>query len=80
MKKMKTDECQHPKHIVYLKAFLREYPTANKHAHYTINLVDLKSGMFQATRVRIWQGAVKCEESVNQLHVQTFHLYILYKR
>jgi hypothetical protein len=24
----------------YLKAFLRKYPTANKHAHFTITLVD----------------------------------------
>ena len=53
-KKMKTDECQYPKHIEYLKAFLHKYPTANKHAHFTINLADpQESHMFQTARIRI---------------------------
>jgi hypothetical protein len=37
MKKMDIDECQHTKNI---KAFLHKYPTADKHEHFTINLVD----------------------------------------
>jgi len=36
---MQTD-CEHPKHIEYLEAFLKEYPTANKDAHFSINMVD----------------------------------------
>jgi hypothetical protein len=35
----KTD-CEHPKHSEYLKAFLKRYPTSNKDAHFSINLVD----------------------------------------
>ncbi len=32
--------CQHPNHENYLKAFLKKYPTANKDAHFSINIVD----------------------------------------
>ena len=38
---MQTD-CEHPKHIEYLEAFLKKYPTANKDAHFSVNMVDLE--------------------------------------
>ncbi|MGC1132362.1 MAG: hypothetical protein WA941_06040 [Nitrososphaeraceae archaeon] len=31
--------CQHPNHENYLKTFLKKYPTANKVAHFSINMV-----------------------------------------
>ena len=34
------ENCEHPKHNEYLKAFLKKYPTANKDAHFAVNLVD----------------------------------------
>jgi hypothetical protein len=36
----KVTDCQHPKHKEYLEAFLKEYPTANKDAHFNVNMVD----------------------------------------
>jgi len=36
---MQTD-CEHPKHNEYLKAFLKKYRTANRDAHFAVNLVD----------------------------------------
>jgi hypothetical protein len=39
-KKKQTDQCEHPKHEAYFEAFLKKYPTANKDAHFAINLVD----------------------------------------
>ena len=38
-KKKQTDQCEHPKHEAYFEAFLKKYPTANKDAHFAINLV-----------------------------------------
>ena len=32
--------CEHPNHENYLKAFLKKYPTANKDAHFSVNMVD----------------------------------------
>ena len=37
---MKIDYCEHPNHENHLKAFLEEYPTANKDAHFSVNMVD----------------------------------------
>jgi len=37
----KTDRyCQHPNHQIYLKASLKKYPTANKNAHFSVNMLD----------------------------------------
>ncbi len=36
---MQTD-CEHPKHVEYLEAFLKKYPTADKDAHFNVNMVD----------------------------------------
>jgi sarcosine oxidase gamma subunit len=32
--------CEHPNHVNYLKAFLKKYHTANKDAHFSVNMVD----------------------------------------
>jgi hypothetical protein len=39
-KKKKTDYFGHPKHNEYLEGFLKKYPTANRDAHFAVNLVD----------------------------------------
>ena len=37
----KTDNyCQHQNHENYLKVFLKKYPTTNKDAHFSVNMVD----------------------------------------
>lgn len=38
--KKNDDQCQHPKHEVYLAAFLKKYPTANKDARFATNMAD----------------------------------------